>query len=259
MLTLPITRSAIVQSKRKLSSILLNHQQNVIGRQSSFVQPSQSSTTTVTKLRSYGNNPNFQEPQLSLAYTYDCYDDEEDNHHHDDNNNISDDHKRHTILAGDITFVPASKPNLNSPNTPNYNIPKRNLSGGGGPPTSGGGGNGSTGGGGGTTGSGGGNGKHKCPKCGMSVTFKHGDFEENTFYCATCSGWFLVKGSEKEASLPFAYDEFNKEEKGSTKQKKVVRPQILMSHVSILYIQYSSSNRMKGWNHLVMFRFYYTI
>jgi len=40
---------------------------------------------------------------------------------------------------------------------------------------------------------GGGRGRYKCPKCGMTVTFKHGDFEENTFYCATCSGWFMVK------------------------------------------------------------------
>lgn len=56
--------------------------------------------------------------------------------------------------------------------------------GGGGPPSGGGGGTG--------------NGKHKCPKCGMSVTFQHTDFEDNTFYCATCSGWFLVKNAKED-------------------------------------------------------------
>jgi hypothetical protein len=30
------------------------------------------------------------------------------------------------------------------------------------------------------------------PKCGTHVTFRHGDFEENTFYCAACSGWFTI-------------------------------------------------------------------
>ena len=30
------------------------------------------------------------------------------------------------------------------------------------------------------------------PKCKTYVTFRHGDFDENTFYCAACSGWFTV-------------------------------------------------------------------
>lgn len=34
--------------------------------------------------------------------------------------------------------------------------------------------------------------RHRCPKCGTFVTFRHGDFDENTFYCAACSGWFVV-------------------------------------------------------------------
>jgi ATP-dependent Clp protease ATP-binding subunit ClpX len=41
-------------------------------------------------------------------------------------------------------------------------------------------------------GGGGGSIRHKCPKCGKFVTFRHGEFEENTYYCATCSGWFLI-------------------------------------------------------------------
>lgn len=35
--------------------------------------------------------------------------------------------------------------------------------------------------------------KFKCPKCGNFLAFTRTDFAENTFYCATCSGWFLVK------------------------------------------------------------------
>lgn len=36
---------------------------------------------------------------------------------------------------------------------------------------------------------GGGGGRYRCPKCGTDVTFKC-DFEDNTFYCASCAGWF---------------------------------------------------------------------
>jgi len=39
---------------------------------------------------------------------------------------------------------------------------------------------------------GGNSGRYRCPKCGTFVTFRHANFDENTFYCATCSGWFLV-------------------------------------------------------------------
>jgi hypothetical protein len=60
---------------------------------------------------------------------------------------------------------------------------------------------------------GGGGGRHRCPKCGTHVTFRHGDFEENTFYCATCSGWFVAndntimgEGADKGDGSP--YDEF---------------------------------------------------
>ena len=35
----------------------------------------------------------------------------------------------------------------------------------------------------------GGGGRYRCPKCGTFVTFKC-DFEDNTFYCASCAGWF---------------------------------------------------------------------
>jgi len=63
---------------------------------------------------------------------------------------------------------------LSQPSDPQFPTSKRRASGGGG------------------GGNGGGTGRYRCPKCGTHVTFRHGDFEENTFYCATCSGWFLV-------------------------------------------------------------------
>ena len=47
-------------------------------------------------------------------------------------------------------------------------------------------------------GSGGSGGRYRCPKCGSFVSFRHEDFEENTFYCATCSGWFLVTSNTEE-------------------------------------------------------------
>lgn len=55
-------------------------------------------------------------------------------------------------------------------------------------------------------GSGGGNGSgsggpHRCPKCGANVTFQEsnaansntGSIQNNCFYCAACSGWFLIQ------------------------------------------------------------------
>eukprot|EP00980_Cylindrotheca_fusiformis_P009730 scaffold2149_cov187-Cylindrotheca_fusiformis.AAC.8 len=44
-------------------------------------------------------------------------------------------------------------------------------------------------------GGGGGGGRHRCPKCGTTVTFQCED-EENSFYCASCSGWFVVNPNQ---------------------------------------------------------------
>ena len=54
-------------------------------------------------------------------------------------------------------------------------------------------------GGGGGGGGGSGTGRHRCPKCGNVAVFSHGEFEENTFYCAACSGWFLVSPQREAA------------------------------------------------------------
>uniref|UniRef100_A0A7S2PEW0 AAA+ ATPase domain-containing protein n=1 Tax=Leptocylindrus danicus TaxID=163516 RepID=A0A7S2PEW0_9STRA len=43
-------------------------------------------------------------------------------------------------------------------------------------------------------------GKYRCPKCGTSCAFRHNEFEENTFYCATCSGWFVVTQSSSNSN-----------------------------------------------------------
>ena len=77
-------------------------------------------------------------------------------------------------------------------------------------------------------GGGSGSGRHRCPKCGTHVTFRHGDFEENTFYCATCSGWFLItphtiEGKESAHSTDGLPE--------SERPPKTQDPQILMQHV----------------------------
>lgn len=64
-----------------------------------------------------------------------------------------------------------------------------------------------------------GGGRHRCPKCGTYVTFRHGDFEENTFYCAACSGWFVANQKPEEA-----YDE-------QMNNRDNKEPQVLMQHI----------------------------
>lgn len=55
-----------------------------------------------------------------------------------------------------------------------------------------------------TKGGGGGSGGHRCPKCGAHVTFQSSTssnssssnknaLQSNCFYCASCSGWFLIQ------------------------------------------------------------------
>jgi hypothetical protein len=97
---------------------------------------------------------------------------------------------------------------------------------------------------------GGGGGRHRCPKCGTHVTFRHGDFEENTFYCATCSGWFVAnpntitgEGADKGDGSP--YDEFLAK-KGT---KNPEEHHILMQHVSsyeVSIVHFSLGPRFVG-------------
>jgi predicted RNA-binding Zn-ribbon protein involved in translation (DUF1610 family) len=83
--------------------------------------------------------------------------------------------------------------------------------------------------------SGGGGGRHRCPKCGTTVTFRC-DFEENTFYCASCSGWFVANpnntilgnNASKNKGDGSPYEEFL----AKNGSEKVDEPEMLMRHVS---------------------------
>jgi hypothetical protein len=75
---------------------------------------------------------------------------------------------------------------------------------------------------------GGGGGRHRCPKCGAQVTFRHGDFEENTFYCAACSGWFV--SNTKITAKDDPYDELM--DKQQIHAKRIHEdPQMVMQHI----------------------------
>ena len=117
---------------------------------------------------------------------------------------------------------------------------------------SGGGGNGTGGGGG---------GPHRCPKCGANVTFQepnanasfstNGGIQNNCFYCAACSGWFLIQpntGYDEAASAQTKYllsklasdaavgEGGSKTNNGGLptrpSNRKISQPQFVMQHVS---------------------------
>lgn len=81
-------------------------------------------------------------------------------------------------------------------------------------------------------GGGSGGGRHRCPKCGTFVTFRHTDFDENTFYCAACSGWFVVS-----PSTPMTATEENETVKMSKpkttthQQHHIADPNLVMQHI----------------------------
>jgi hypothetical protein len=56
---------------------------------------------------------------------------------------------------------------------------------------------------------------YHCPKCGSNLTYRGNDFNENEFYCATCSAWFNIDHLSKIENRPFE------------------DPTILMQHVSL--------------------------
>lgn len=100
---------------------------------------------------------------------------------------------------------------------------------------------------------GGGGGRYRCPKCGTDVTFKC-DFEDNTFYCATCAGWFAgrspidattTRPSNVQRQQPPSrndgtiYEEFIAKDMRNNQQKgpseNVSEQEIIMRHVSNLF------------------------
>ena len=205
-----------------------------------------SSTNTPFELNA---TTRFEEPLPALAYAYDYSDDDEDSDSRTSCDSSS------TGASTSVIFTPTDdsssvgtgtdfyvcKESMSSDssmssssfgNAKNSAIPSRahassrsKLHSSSTRRVSGGGGSGGYSGGGGK----GGNGKCKCPKCGNNVTFKHGDFEENTFYCATCSGWFIVKNEHASDSAASADSRYN------NTFGRTIPPQqpIVMQHVSL--------------------------
>ena len=158
------------------------------------------------------NKPHFARPEPiplpAVAYDYDFYDGDDDDDGDSDGAITNSSTFLHKGLASKTTDVtaaitttwdPASLlstgsgngtgTTTNKPYPPpsSSSSPTASLHGNGKPMTStrkvGGGGGGTTGGGGG--------GRHRCPKCGTYTIFSHNEFG-NSFYCATCSGWFTA-------------------------------------------------------------------
>lgn len=112
-------------------------------------------------------------------------------------------------------------------------------------------------------GGGGGGGRHCCPKCGTTVTFRHGDFDENTFYCAACSGWFvanpntIASSGDDDHNKSDAYEELMMKNGTSStthhhNKTSPDGPEIIMQHVSqsrgrygfSLYFDYTYLSRL---------------
>lgn len=104
-------------------------------------------------------------------------------------------------------------------------------------------------------GSGGNNGSrgppHRCPKCGATVTFQESSTAsssnriQNCFYCAACSGWFLVQPQasqqageqskyllSKMSSAEARHVGENKEQ-GIPTNRNILEPQFVMQDVSL--------------------------
>ena len=106
----------------------------------------------------------------------------------------------------------------------------------------------------------GGGGGHRCPKCGANVTFQEGNssatnnsgIQSNCFYCAVCSGWFLIQpanlvdddvsSSASAAHSKYLLNKLGGGADGEGKNKilptshsnrnKITHPQFVMQHVS---------------------------
>ncbi len=85
---------------------------------------------------------------------------------------------------------------------------------------------------------GGGGGRYRCPKCGTDVTFKC-DFEDNTFYCASCAGWFAGRSPADAGTRSPSYEEFIAKDMRN-KQQKAGEQEIIMRHVSNVSINSST-------------------
>ena len=80
---------------------------------------------------------------------------------------------------------------------------------------------------------GGGGGRHRCPTCGNTVTFRC-DYEENNFYCASCSGWFVINPNKNMGTEDGKPDGTMYEASLSKDGSRTLSdPEILMRHVSL--------------------------
>jgi hypothetical protein len=98
---------------------------------------------------------------------------------------------------------------------------------------------------------------HRCPKCGATVTFQESSAAsssnriQNCFYCAACSGWFLVQpqsSQNAEEHSKYLLSKMSSAEAGQVGDKKehgiptnrnVLEPQFVMQDVSLLSFETS--------------------
>ncbi|KAL7446130.1 hypothetical protein ACHAXM_010071 [Skeletonema potamos] len=115
---------------------------------------------------------------------------------------------------------------------------------------------------------GGGHSHHRCPKCGATVTFQdtsktNKGMQNNCFYCAACSGWFLVKPNHTNNSSTVEMDESKfllskmaattaaaegsgEKVVGAPPNRKISQPQFVMQHMPEQSSNSSSRNTTDG-------------
>lgn len=164
----PVTNVALQQTSKCDNNNYWSQQAHVHGEQRHFHQSASILSQPIDDTNDINNSSTIQEPMLALALAYD------DDEYYDDTNK----HTRGTVsnLGGDN--VPSKIKGDSSGSSIGHSTKTMKSTGGG-------------------------NGRYRCPKCGTFVTFRHINFEENTFYCATCSGWFMVTPSTSTVSEEF--------------------------------------------------------
>jgi hypothetical protein len=216
--------------RKRVTNLRLNHRSSASGTVSRTFG-TQHNNDDVFSALSAANGAFSQEPQPMLAVAYDYYDDdfeeEDDDAAQIIGNTSSDPHfsaqhaVKHDVTSRRIGMPLSSASDGSTGRGPSSSTPY--------PPPSSmisqkAGASRKVG--------GGGSGRHRCPKCGTTVTFRC-DYEDNTFYCASCSGWFVVNPNTVHANEDgkpdgSPYEEFM----AKNGPRKASDPEILMRHVS---------------------------